>query len=121
MAFVPKSLLRRLYIKDSLKNRDNEGFEFKMRNTLATGTITELIDLKIDDESIDAINIFFEMKDKTIQASQVSSDNPLRFTVGTSVTVFVKGKTLSEGEHKMEIAIKTREYGPIRFDITDII
>ena len=122
MAFIPKTLLRRLYVKGSLKRISEEEFEFKLRNLLATGTIVSPLKPSLDGLTIDSSNIELVLGDTRINANEISPENPLKFKLGTTVTIRVK-KTggLKEGRHNLAIVAKTREYGTIKFDIEEIV
>jgi len=43
-----------------------------------------------------------------------------KFSVRDEVTVVLKGLTLGSGPHKIEIKAKTREWGELSFDVTDV-
>ena len=53
MVSVPGFLLRRLYVKGSLKNAAG-GFEFEFRNSLGSGYSQKVWPLKLDGEEIPA-------------------------------------------------------------------
>jgi len=115
--FVPKSLLRRLYRKGSLKATD-EGFELILTNNIATGTLTSPLSLKVDGEQVDPAAVTIVKDGEEVPNAEISSSNPIKFSAGTSVTVRVK-KKLEKGKHTIEISANTREYGPISFDVED--
>lgn len=128
MAFVPKSLLRKLYVKESLKNVDLtgdgniDGFRFVLKNVLATGTLVAPFELSVDGESIDAKDVELEYEGEKIVLTGISPENPLKFRVGREVVLTIrKPGGLSPGEHRIDIVAKTKEYGVIKFDIKDSI
>jgi len=47
MAAVPAFMLKKLYLRGSLKNTA-DGFQFQIRNTLAPGTISAVFPVSID-------------------------------------------------------------------------
>ena len=58
MVSVPSFLLRKLYVKGSLKNTD-EGFQFQLRNSLGSGYAHKMMALEVDDRILDITNCFF--------------------------------------------------------------
>ena len=128
MAFVPKSLLRKLYVKGSLKNVDLtgdgniDGFRFVLKNVLATGTLVAPFELSVDGEPVDAEDVELEYEGEKIALTGISLENPLKFRVGREVVLTVKKPGgLSPGEHRIDIVAKTKEYGVIKFDIKDSV
>ncbi|RLE75787.1 MAG: hypothetical protein DRJ44_05190 [Thermoprotei archaeon] len=128
MAFVPKSLLRKLYVKGSLKNVDLtgdgsiDGFRFVLKNVLATGTLVAPFELSVDGEPVDAKDVELEYEGEKIALTSISPENPLKFRVGREVALTIKKLGgLSPGEHRIDIVAKTREYGVINFDIKDSV
>ncbi len=124
---IPKFLLRKLYVKGSLKNIDSSGdgnpdsVSFQIKNTLANGTVTGVEYIKIDDEEIPLDSIEVSLEDKTLKLSDVTPENAFPIKVRVTSTWMVKGKTLSPGEHKLDISIKTKEAGKLAFDVKDSI
>jgi len=128
LAFIPKSLLRKLYVKGSLKNVDLngdgsfDGFRFTLKNVLASGTLIAPFELSVDGDPIDVKDVELEYGSGKIDLARISSENPLKFRIGREAVLTVKKPGgLSPGEHKIEIVAKTKEYGVIKFDIKDSV
>ena len=51
MVKIPPDILKKLYVKDSLKNIE-DGFQFELRNVLADATIVGPIKISIDDKAV---------------------------------------------------------------------
>lgn len=115
---VPSFLLKKLYVKNSLKNTD-EGFEFDLKNTLMDATITKPVTLHVDNKLIPPGTITITAEDTTWKAADISESNPAPLKVNVQVTMRVKGETLKSGEHSLEIGATTKEYGDIEFTVTD--
>lgn len=117
---IPVFLLRKLYIKGSLENVD-DGFSFKLKNSLAPGTTTAFAPIKVNDTeyALDATTIRSE--DIEILGSEVGEDNTFPIKVGVEIEIFVKGEPLSAGEHKLDLSLTTKEAGVLAFDVTDTI
>ena len=117
---IPSFLLRKLYMKGSLTNVD-DGFVFKIKNSLAPGTATNMDPLKVDDVEypLDAMTI--TVGDDVYQGASIAGGEPFPIKVGVEIEIHIKGDPLSEGEHKIDIAIETKEAGKLAFDVTDAI
>lgn len=117
---VPAMILRRLYVKRSLKNIDN-GFEFTLKNILADASIVKPLEISVNDNPVPVDKITLISDSKTISNKDISESNPLEFSLNTTVTVRIEGVKLEQGEHKILITGVTKEYGKIKFDIKDKI
>ncbi len=117
---IPTFLLRKLYVKGSLENVD-DGFQFKIKNSLSPATAIEFIPLKVNDEEYALDITSVKSDDGEIKAGEISEENSLPIKVGVVITVHVAGGPLGEGEHKIDIGLKTKEAGLLAFDVTDTI
>ncbi len=115
---IPSFLLRKLYVKGSLTNVDN-GFQFKIKNSLSPGTAIAIEPFKVDDKEYPLEKTIIESGDVKVKASEISENNPFTIKVGIEVVVTVEGEQLSPGDHKIDIAIKTKEAGLLKFDVKD--
>ncbi len=121
MSSVPTFLLKKLYVKGSLKNTAT-GFELTIQNTLAPGTIVGLAPLQVD-----GIEYPLEQTKMALPAGHqasaldVSTESPLRFGLGDKVTIQVEGKALPAGLHKLTISPKTKEAGILQIPVEDTI
>jgi len=121
MSSVPVFLLKKLYVKGSLKNTAT-GFELSIQNTLAPGTIMGLAPLKVDGvECPLAQTKVLLPSGETLLMSDVSAQSPLRFNVGDKVTIQVEGQPLPVGLHKIVISPKTKEAGTLPIPADDTI
>jgi len=82
MSFIPKSLLRKLYVKGSLESVDLtgdgsfEGFKFKLKNVLATGTLIAPFDISIDGEKVSHDNLEAAINGEKVDIKRISSEKP---------------------------------------------
>ncbi len=113
MAYIPGYLLRRIYVKGSMKATP-EGLEFKLRNDLATATVTRLT-VEVDGQPADAI---IEISGKQIPASQITPQNPLRFPRGAEARVLAKG-SYAKGKHRVKVRATVAGFGTGSLDIED--
>jgi len=121
MGSVPAFLLKKLYVKGSLKNTAT-GFELAIQNTLAPGTIVGLAPLQVDDVEYPLQQIRVILPDgRKISAADISAGSPLHFAIGAKVTIQVEGKALPAGLHKLTISPKTKEAGTLQIPAEDTI
>ncbi|RLI65033.1 MAG: hypothetical protein DRO67_03260 [Candidatus Asgardarchaeum californiense] len=120
MVKVPSFLLKKLYVKGSLKNTE-DGFSFQIKNVLADATINEPMKVFVDGKEIDPANITLTVDSETIAVADVSSAKPFPFKVKMQITISVKGEPLSPGPHKIKIITSTKEYGVVTFEVSDKI
>ncbi|MGB9828248.1 hypothetical protein IMZ38_04915 [Thermosphaera chiliense] len=117
---VPAIILRRLYVKKSLKNNET-GFQFSLKNVLADASLSKPLEITIDDKPVPLDKITLESDSKTILNKDISDTNPVDFALNTLVTIRIEGIRLEPGEHKIVISAVSKEYGPIKFDIKDVV
>jgi hypothetical protein len=121
MSSVPVFLLKKLYVKGSLKNTA-AGFELAIQNTLAPGTILGLAPLKVDGVECPLAQTQVLLSDRSkLAMSDVSARSPLRFNIGDKVTIQVAGQHLPAGPHKVTISPKTKEAGILSIPAEDTI
>ncbi|MHA1904458.1 MAG: hypothetical protein ACXADL_16205 [Candidatus Thorarchaeota archaeon] len=117
---IPVFLLRKLYVKGSLENVD-DGFQFKIKNSLAPGTTTAFEPLKVNDREYGLDTTTIMSDDGEFSATEISESNTFPIKVGVEITVFVKSDPLPEGEHKIDLSMTTKETGKLAFDFKDSI
>ena len=71
MVSVPSFLLRKLYVKGSLKNTDT-GFQFQLRNSLGSGYAHKMMPLEIDDEVLEITNCFFWQNQNQLKINRIN-------------------------------------------------
>ncbi|MHA2024701.1 MAG: hypothetical protein ACW98U_02275 [Candidatus Thorarchaeota archaeon] len=117
---IPAFLLRKLYIKGSLENVEG-GFSLKLKNSLSPGTTTAVAPIKVNDNEYGLDVTTISSEGVEILGSEISEDNTFPIKVGVEIVIFVKGDPLPEGEHKIDLSLKTKEAGTLAFDVTDSI
>ncbi|MEM1697980.1 MAG: hypothetical protein QXG48_04935 [Thermofilaceae archaeon] len=125
--FIPRYLLRQLYVRGSLENVDlngdgiPDGVRFKLRNTLGGGTVRGRLRAKVDNIEVPTDKIMLEFKGWKLKASE-AADKSFYVAVGDEIIITLElGKGLELGEHKVELELDTQELGPVGFDFTDTI
>lgn len=120
MISVPSFLLKRLYVKGSLRNTE-QGFQFELKNTLGSGYANELLPLTLDGQQMSQEDSYFVIDGKEIPFSAVSEDNPFTLAMNKITTIRVKGATLSEGPHKVGLGFVVKGLGKLSFEVTDMV
>jgi hypothetical protein len=115
---IPAFLLRKLYIKGSLKNV-GDGFDLKIKNTLSPGTAIGMSPIKVDGVDYPLADTTISSEAAKIKASEITESKGFPIKVGVEMTIHCKGKPLTKAEHKIDIAIKTKEAGSLAFDVKD--
>ena len=118
MVSVPGFLLRRLYVKDSLKNTAG-GFEFELRNSLGSGYSQKVWPLKVDGDELQVTGSFFIVDGKETPFGDVSPDNTFSLEVNKTITIWTDGVALGPGVHTIEMGFDVPGLGTMRFDFTD--
>jgi hypothetical protein len=117
---IPVFLLRKLYVKGSLQNVD-DGFSFRIKNSLSPGTATAIHPVKVDGVEYPLGAVMVKSDDGQIGAADVNESKPFPIKIGVEITLHVKGDKLSEGEHTIDISLVTKETGKLAFDVKDTI
>jgi hypothetical protein len=117
---VPGFLLRRLYVKGSLRNA-NGGFEFDLKNSLGSGNAEQVLPLTLDGEALPIDATRFIADGRATQFDQVSATNPMTLGMNKTITIAFTGRTLSPGKHKLGIGFVVPGMGRLEFDVTDAI
>ncbi len=120
MVTVPGFLLRRLYVKGSLRNSET-GFEFQLRNRLGSGYANGLWPLTVDGEEIASNDTFFESDGERTAFSEVSRDRTFTLAMNREINIDVVGVNLDDGPRKIGMAFDVPGLGTLRFDFTDIV
>lgn len=113
MAYIPGYLLRRIYVKGSMKATP-EGLEFKLRNDLATATVTRLT-VEVDGQPVEAL---VEISGRQVPASQITPENPLRFPRGAEARILAAG-SYTKGRHRVKVTASVAGFGTGSIDIED--
>lgn len=119
MVTVPGFLLRRLYVKGSLKNT-LEGFQFLLKNTLGSGYARKMQPLTVDGQALPLGESVLEADGKVVSFPEVSEEQP--FTLGLNKTITVQVRTrLTPGPHKVGMGFDVPGLGTLSFDFTDVV
>jgi hypothetical protein len=117
---VPAFLLRRLYVKGSLRNVDG-GFEFDLTNTLGSGYAERALPLILDGAELPLSAARFVLDGEAIGFGEVTPARPMTLGMNRTVTGAVAGRRLAPGKHTLGIGFVVVGMGEMRFDVTDAI
>ncbi len=120
MVTVPGFLLRRLYVKQSLKNVAG-GFEFQLKNSMGSGYAHKLWPLTVDGQEVPPEATCFVLDGVCTAFSEVSREKTFTLAMNKSITVRVEGVTLAPGPHKLGMGFDVPGLGTLRFDFTDSV
>lgn len=120
MVSVPGFLLRRLYVKQSLKNGP-QGFEFQLRNGLGSGYAHKMWPLTLDGEELPAGSTVFELNGQETPFSDVSKENTFTLAMNKTIIIRAPGVSLEPGPHKIRMGFDVPGLGTLRFDFTDVV
>jgi len=117
---VPGFLLRRLYVKGSLRNV-NGGFEFDLKNSLGSGYAESVLPISVDDEDLPLASAKFVVDGEGLRFDEVCAERPMTLAMNKTLTVAVEGRALPPGKHKLGIGFVVAGMGKLQFDVTDAI
>jgi hypothetical protein len=117
---VPAFLLRRLYVKGSLRNQDG-GFAFDLMNGLGSGYAEQVLPISVDGEEMPVAAASFTVDGETLPFSEVSAERTMTLGLNKAVTISVAGRQLTDGKHKIGMGFVVTGMGEMQFDVTDVI
>ena len=117
---VPAFLLRRLYVKGSLR-ATSDGFAFDLRNQLGAGYARRLFPLALDGAELDMAATTFEVEGKRIAFDAVSDGTPFTLALNRTTTIAYSGGALEPGAHKVSMRFEVAGLGELGFDFTDTV
>ncbi len=96
---VPAFLLRRLYVKGSVRNIEG-GWEFDLKNSLGSGYAEQVLPLTIDGAEVPIAHARFTVDGEIVRFADVSSERPITLGMNKIVTIGVDGAgALPAGKH----------------------
>ena len=120
MVTVPGFLLRRLYVKGSLRNSP-QGFEFQLKNTLGAGYAHQVFPIQVDGAEVPLEQTVFALDGATVPFSAISKQRPFTLAMNRTITIFAQGPSLSPGPHRVAMSFVVQGFGALAFDFTDVV
>ena len=118
MITIPSFLLRRLYVKGSLKNI-GDGIEFQLDNKLRSGFAHKMENLTVDGEIVAQGDSSFEVNGTKTLFSDISPQNTFTIAFNKTITVRVKNIKLTTDPHKIGMGFEVAGLGILEFDFVD--
>lgn len=118
MPGVPAFILRRLYLKGSLHNRD-DGWGFKLKNTLGAGYARGLIPVSVDGVEIPMEQSFFDKEGEETSFTDVSEGNTFGLKLNHEILIYFRGDPLEFGNRKIAMGFIVPGLGTLKFDFND--
>ena len=115
---VPAFLLKRLYVKGSLKNTP-DGFALTLKNSLGSGYAQAMLPLRIDGVEMPLADSYFFLDGKPMPFTEVSQETPFTLGLNRETNMFVRGHTLASGVHKVTIGFAVVGLGDLSFEVVD--
>src|SRR5262245_20140994 len=117
---VPGFLLRRLYVKGSLRNIDG-GYELDLKNSLGSGYAEQVLPLTLDGAGVPLEAAGFIVDGEAIRFDAVTAEKTITLAMGRVVTIRVEGDPIPAGKHKIGIGFVVTGMGKMQFDVTDAV
>lgn len=112
MAGVPEFMLRKLFVKDSVRTDEN-GFSFALNNSFAPATVTKF-SLTVNGKEVPQEALSIQAGDgEVMRIADISEVKPFSLPVKVLITLTVAGPALGEGN--LGILLDTVEAGPLAF------
>ncbi len=120
MVTVPGFLLRRLYVKGSLRNAP-DGFEFRLLNRLGSGYAYKMRPLSVDGRALPLSAASFNLDGQATGFDEVSQDRTFTLAMNRSIAIRASGSRLEPGAHKIGMGFDVPGLGTLSFDFTDTV
>ena len=114
----PASLLAKLFVKNTLKNTSN-GFEFKMKNIIDSGTLIGLGPLVVDETTYPPAAMTIRVGDKELRGDAITRTAALPVRAYSEINIAIEGIPLEAGGHKITVLLYTREVGRLQFTVDE--
>ena len=111
---VPGFLLRRLYVKGSLR-ATSDGFVLDFMNTLGSGYARRLLPVAVNGVEVDLSDCYFVVDG----VADVTPETPFSLALNRTSTLGVRGVTLPDGAVTLRLGFEVQGLGDLSFEITD--
>ena len=121
MAAIPPFLLKKLYVRGSLRSVD-DGFALDLTNPIAPGTIVGFQGLDLNGKSVPlgSISVLAEGGGER-PAGDITQDNPLAFPQGATFSLTVEGIEIAAGSYELAIKVIVQDVGPLNIPVSDTV
>jgi hypothetical protein len=118
MSFIPKFLLKRVYVPGSLRET-SEGIAFDLFNSIGPGILTQLNKIILNDSEFSPQQILLKIEDKIFKGHEISDKNPAIFFHNQKTTCILMGAKLAKGFHTITVDLFSREAGKVIVSVED--
>lgn len=115
---VPGFLLRRLYVRGSLR-RTEEGFQLELKNTLGSGYARRLLPLQVDGAEIPLEDCFFAVDGERHAFADVTPESPFSLALNRTSVLGGEGVCLPEGLVEVTMGFEVQGLGELTFSVKD--
>lgn len=115
---VPGFLLRRLYVRGSLRRTD-DGFQLELKNTLGSGYARRLLPLKVNGAEIPLDSCFFKVDGVRHAFADVTPESPFSLALNRTSVLGGQGVSLPEGVVEVTIGFEVQGLGELSFSVKD--
>src|SRR5215210_3311989 len=117
---IPSLILKQMYTLGSLENVE-DGVRFSLKNRLSNATVTQLNEIRINDQQIPLDHLTLDIGGDEIAASQISPTSALAFPLARSVRIHARTGQLDKGQHEISLSFNTEPFGALAFKVKDAI
>lgn len=116
---IPSLILKQLYNFNSLENVDG-GVQFEVKNRLSDAQLTAIKTVIVGGKVVPTSSINLILGDgSSLAATAVTEENPLDFSLKTTVKMHCDMLHLAEGKHKLTIIVQTTPFGELPLEVED--
>jgi alpha-galactosidase len=121
MSKIPGFILKRLYVKGSLRHTP-AGCQFVLRNDVGPGTIIGVRACEVDGAAYPVAALtLLDSAGRPYPAAAITPAAPLQVLPEISFTVRLAGALLQPGKHTLRVRLATQEMGEIDIPVTDVV
>jgi len=119
MTAIPSALLKNLYNRSSLRNKDG-GVRFSVKNRLAPTTLTRIERVALNGEEIGADKVSVALDAGAgVPMGGIDADHPVSFPLGALLTFQLAIDPLADGDHNLALAFEVDSFGAMAFEVND--
>ena len=119
MVTIPGFLLRRLYVRGSLRNVDH-GVQFQLMNRLGAGYARRLLPLALDGREVPLERCSFTVDGRDFSFGVVSAETPFTLDLDKATTITISDASLTHEPHTIGMGFEVAGLGVLQFDFTDV-
>jgi hypothetical protein len=119
MSFIPKFLLKKIYVAGSLRALEEGRVAFDVFNCVGPGMMTRLNRILLNDIEFSPEQIILKIGDTLMKASDITENNPMLLPHNQVTTCLLENGQLIKGLYKITVDMMSREVGNIVVTLED--